>query len=226
MIFTIVQMKNRIIELSKRIKKNSVIADIGSDHAFLSIYLLKNKIAKFVYNIDINSQPLNNGINNLKKTNFFSFTKNIQGDGLKNFNETDYLDYVVISGLGDKTIIDIIDNFPKKLVIKNLLLCSNNLGYELRKFLIKKKWKFIDEDIIYDKSYYYSLMILSKDEGIKYRSYKDLYFGKINLKQLKLNFKLVYKNRYDHIKMNHLDKYNKKIEKEYKLLNAQEWINS
>ena len=37
------KLSSRLLEISKNVKNNDIIADVGSDHAFLPIYLLENK---------------------------------------------------------------------------------------------------------------------------------------------------------------------------------------
>ena len=67
---------NRIAAIANRIKKEKcIVADIGSDHAFLALILLKNKKVGKIYNIEINEKPLNVSINNTKE---YIKTKNQQ----------------------------------------------------------------------------------------------------------------------------------------------------
>ena len=197
--------------------KKALVADIGSDHAFLAIQLLKNKQVKTVYNIEINQKPLDTGIRNLKANYVYKDTVNVVNDGLKNWNLTKYFDYVVISGMGGKNIVEILKN--AKVKIKNLILCPNNNALMLRKYLSKNKWKFVYETIVHESKYVYPLMLVAKTKGIKYTNNKDWYFGKLNLKQKGDNFIKMNKERLNYLKKNKIAKYNKKYAMEVKLLN-------
>ena len=74
---------NRINAIVKRIKKKEcIVADIGSDHAFLALSLLKNKNLGKIYNIEINEKPLNITINNTKQYAKTKKVINVLNDGL------------------------------------------------------------------------------------------------------------------------------------------------
>ena len=195
----------------------ALVADIGSDHAFLAIRLLKNKQAKTVYNIEINQKPLDAGIKNLKANFVFKNTVNVINDGLKNWKLTKYFDYVVIYGMGGKNIVNILSK--AKVKIKNLILCPNNKFWALRKYLSKQKWKFVYETIVHESKYFYPIMLVSKSKGIKYTNNKDWYFGKLNLKQKETDFVKMNKERLKYLKKNKIVTYNQKYPLEEKLLN-------
>ena len=56
---------NRIDEIINQVtKKECVVADIGSDHAFVALKLLDKGFVKTIYNVEINEIPLQNSINN------------------------------------------------------------------------------------------------------------------------------------------------------------------
>ena len=46
---------------------NSIVVDIGSDHALLPIYLLNEKVINYAYVIEVNEGPMNNAIKNIEK---------------------------------------------------------------------------------------------------------------------------------------------------------------
>jgi tRNA (adenine22-N1)-methyltransferase len=87
-------------EIIKQITKPSVVVDVGCDHCYLAINLLQQKIATFVYNIDIAKKPLASGISNLRKAKLLDYTKNICNDGFSNLHEKIVANYCVISGIG------------------------------------------------------------------------------------------------------------------------------
>ena len=44
-----INLSKRLSKIACMVKENSVIADIGCDHALLDIYLLKNNIIKILF---------------------------------------------------------------------------------------------------------------------------------------------------------------------------------
>lgn len=192
----------RINQIINLIKHNSVVIDVGSDHAKVAIKLLTNKIASFVYNIEINRGPLDNTINNLNKYHLLSKTQNILNDGLKNLKINQKINYCVIAGMGAKNIIDILSNKSKDLKIENFILVPNNNAWLLRKYLKDNKFKVIYEEIINESNHYYELIQVSLKKGLKIKTIEDEYFGPYNLKDKTKVFIEYQKNKLVHLSKN------------------------
>ena len=215
---------NRINAIARRIKKKEcIVADIGSDHAFLALTLLKNKNVDKIYNIEINEKPLNVSINNTKPYIKTKRVVNVLNDGLSKWKYDKRFDYVVISGMGGKNIINIIKNIDGDIQIDNFILVPNNGTTSLRKFLSKQGWYFQYEQTILEHNYYYQLIHVSKHKTIKSllaKDKNDYYFGIYNLKHQSVNFNNMLKQRLEFIKNNpQAIKYNKNMKQEMELIN-------
>ena len=55
------KLSNRLKSIASLVTNEDIIADIGCDHAYLDIYLVKNKIIDKAYVSDVNYSALNNG---------------------------------------------------------------------------------------------------------------------------------------------------------------------
>ena len=204
--------------------KEAVIADVGSDHAFFFFFLLQQHRVKHVYNIEINELPLNNTITNLQKHSLLSQTTNVINDGLNNWKLTDRFNYVTISGMGAKTIADIIKNKPISLKVDYFIVVPNNNAHILRKLFTDNKYSIIHESIIYENGYYYELIECSTNpnEGLVISNEKDIYFGPVNLKENTELFKKKNIARYNYINNESILKFNSSLKKERDILH--EWI--
>lgn len=156
----------RLKAVSDLIEEGSKVIDIGCDHGLLDIYLTKNKKCNCLAT-DISSTCLKKAQDNIKKYNLDIETKVTNGlDGIDYEN----YDYVVITGMGFKTIKKILDGkYPNKLIIQ-----SNNNIEELKYHLLRK-YKLIDERIVYENDFYY--VILSFEKGKKRYRYADYVIG-------------------------------------------------
>ena len=112
--------KWRLETLSKNINLNEIVADIGTDHAFLAIYLFENKLANKIYASDNKEGPLVLAKRNILKRNIKDITL-ILGDGLEPYGNIK-VDTFVIAGMGGKTISNII----KKSKTSKLILEPRN----------------------------------------------------------------------------------------------------
>lgn len=218
-----------MIKLSNRLKtigdlvlsgKSSYIIDVGCDHALLDIYLLQNNSDLKIIASDIREKPLENAKKNIIKYSFLNKIELLLKDGIKDINKD--IDTAVISGMGEETIFDILNDGKEELNhINRLVISSNNKYIDIRKNIIKLGYIIKNELIVYEDGKYYIIMDFIKGKK-KYTS-KELYFGPILLKNKN---ELFYKY-YNYLKDTKLeilkgipkdnDKY-KELEKEIKLL--------
>jgi len=126
-----------------------VLADIGTDHAYLPIKVVKAGKAQLVYAADVNVKPLQQAKINVEKAQLTQEILPILSDGLNYFKEHQIrLDYVVIAGLGASTIAEILQNDYSD--VKNYLICSNTNPIILRKLIKKRHWYIDNEFFIID----------------------------------------------------------------------------
>jgi tRNA (adenine22-N1)-methyltransferase len=184
----------RINSIIKNIKPNSVVADIGSDHALLSTSLLSHTPVKHIYNVEKNSGPFQVTVSNTKT---FPNVTNIQADGL-NFIIKEEIDYCVIAGMGAFNIINIMNNANAKKC-KSFILQPNSNTDDLRRFLQANGYFVVNEEIIEQNHIYYDLMVVSKHSGTPIVTEEDIYFGPINLKHKHNNFINMYRDIKSHI---------------------------
>jgi tRNA (adenine22-N1)-methyltransferase len=191
----------RINAIIKHIKPNSIVLDIGSDHALLSTSLNKHMHIKHIYNVEKNVGPLQKTINN---TSALHNVTNILANGL-NFNINDKnIDYCVIAGMGGINIINIMNNANANKCQTFILQPSNNAS-DLRRFLANRGYFIVYEEIIEERGIYYDLMVVSKHEGMSITTPQDIYFGPYNLKHPSDNFYKMFNQQKQHIIKNKLD---------------------
>ena len=165
----------RLLAIASLIDNGSSVLDVGTDHAYLPIFLSQNKKCKSIIASDVSSNALKIAKDNLKKYHIDD-VKLILSNGLDSINE-DY-DTIVLAGMGTSTIIKILEN--KKLP-NTLIISSNNDLYKLRKFMNKIKYKIKEEIVILEKNKYYD--IIKYQKGNEKLSYFKKMYGKSNDKK-------------------------------------------
>ncbi|MBE6148714.1 MAG: SAM-dependent methyltransferase [Firmicutes bacterium] len=163
-------LSGRLLTIAKLVKPNASVLDVGTDHAYLPIYLKESKVCKKVIASDISPNALEGARKNIEKFQVPDI-KLILSDGLEKI-EDDY-DTLIISGMGTKTIIHIL--YGQKLP-ENIILSSNNNLYELRKYMNKIGYKIKEEVTCYDKGKWYDIIYYEK--GIERLSEIKLLYGK------------------------------------------------
>lgn len=181
-----VKLSKRLYAIAKMVHKDSIVADIGCDHALLDIYLTSNNISKKSYACDVTEGALNQAKKNIKLYN----AKNIEtrlADGLSAIKKEDKVDTVIISGLGNHTIIDILTT--DNIILNNantLIIQSNTKVSEIRKSVVKMGYYIQDEKLVLEKDIIYTIIKFLK--GHKKYTKKDYIFGPILLKNKDLLF--------------------------------------
>lgn len=185
---------NRIEAIASLVDNDALVVDIGTDHAYLPIYLYENDITKNIVASDISSNALLFAKNNLEKYNLSSKIKLVVSDGFKNLNEC--FDIAIISGVGTETIKKILDN---EVLPNKLILSSHKNVSDLREYMFKIGYKIEKEIIVYENNIYYNIIkyVKGKDNLSKY----DLLLGlsnDINYKKHLLNkYKEIYEKSHD-----------------------------
>ncbi|AJM71803.1 tRNA (adenine(22)-N(1))-methyltransferase [Mycoplasma yeatsii] len=156
-------ISKRLKSVSLLIDNANVVADIGTDHAYLPIYLVKNNKAKKVYACDLNKKPLQSAKENISKFGFDSQIFTILSNGLEFVsNESiENIDIVTICGLGSQTILDILSKDHKK--ISKYIICSNTQISQIRKWTVDKDFKITHEQFVIDDKHCYWIAVVDKN---------------------------------------------------------------
>ncbi len=213
-------MNNKRLEVIYNAFDKELVIDVGSDHGYLPLELLKNSRAKKAIIIEVNAGPLNNAKKNTIKYGLTNSVEMILSDGLNKLDGKKIENAgIIVAGMGGKLITQIINNDIDKFKKAKLFLQPNNNEPELRKFLTNNNFVVIDEVLVKDDGIIYEVIIaefgtqnLTKEEvmfGIKLDK-SPLFEEKWKEQQIYLE-KLILK-----IKNNGHE--NKKLEKEYDLI--------
>lgn len=168
---------NRIDYITSLATGYKSLADVGCDHAFISIKALKNYGVKKAYALDINDGPLENARMNVKSNGLEDNIEIIKSDGLTNLN--DVVECIIIAGMGGVLISKIInDSLEKVNHSKRLILSPNNEEAILREYLSNNGFKISDEHIIQDAGHYYEIIEAIPLENEKISNI-DILFGPI-----------------------------------------------
>ena len=152
------------MELSKRLNwimnemdKADVIMDVGTDHGYIAIELIKRNIAHKVIASDINKDPLNTAKLNVSLEGLSSKIDLRLGGGLAPVKNNE-VQGVLIAGMGGNLIRDILEkDIDKVKNMKYLVLQPAQNPEVLREYLYTGNYEVIDEDVCEDEGKYYEL---------------------------------------------------------------------
>ena len=156
-------LPKRLLAVARYVKNNDSVADIGSDHGYLPIYLAKNYMLKGLYASDNKKGPYRRLLKNVVDAGLENSIICDLADGLEHLPAS--IDTLVIAGMGGEQIIDILSNDADKLKnIKKILLIPHVQAKEVRQAL--NQWHFMikAEEIVEEDGHFYSLIIAEPGE--------------------------------------------------------------
>lgn len=101
-------LNSRLLKIAEMVRKGDRVADIGTDHAYLPVYLIKNGVSKEVFACDVADGPLENARRNIEKTKTSGVMLR-KGDGLSAVKPHE-ADTFVLAGMGGDLIVRLLDN--------------------------------------------------------------------------------------------------------------------
>ncbi len=104
------QLKNRLYTVSTLVPRGARVADIGTDHGHLPIYLIQQGISPFCLACDIKEKPLQNAEENIRKTGILTIDTRL-GSGLEPV-AAEEVDCITICGMGGEVIASILEAAP------------------------------------------------------------------------------------------------------------------
>ncbi|MBF8981982.1 SAM-dependent methyltransferase [Lutibacter sp. B2] len=152
----------RLLKVSEFVKNGEMVADVGTDHAYIAVYLVENEISKKVIATDVNEGPLNSANKNIK---LYGFENNIEtrlGNGLEKIKPNE-VDTVIIAGMGGLLIRDILLGYPNVTKsIDKFVLQPMVAQDELREWLVNNGFCIVDEALVREEHRIYEIMVVKK----------------------------------------------------------------
>lgn len=170
-----VKLTPRLEAIAKYVPDDYSVADIGTDHAYLPVYLLMQKISLKVIATDIHEKPLSAAIALIEMLNLTRKIDIRLGDGLHVLEPAE-ADVIVLAGMGGGTIAHILEESPEVIVtVKRLIIQPMVHPQRVRNWLAENKFEIVDEDLVEDDGKIYEI-IVAEPGNAKY-TFEESYIG-------------------------------------------------
>lgn len=157
----LLQLQPRLQLLADLVPQGARLADIGTDHGYLPVWLIQQHRIDFAIAADVGQEPLEHA----KRTAVECGVAGVDFrlcDGLRGVS-SDEIDTVVIAGMGGETIIHILSATPwtaRQGRYRLLLQPMTKVG-ELRRWLANNGYCFTAEHLVWDKEFLYPVMVVT-----------------------------------------------------------------
>ena len=154
-----IKLSNRLAAVAEKVPQGATVADIGTDHGYLAVYLVVEGISPSIVATDRAKGPLASA---KQLVELLSLSHKIDmrlGDGLAVLKPGE-VNTVCIAGMGGMAIIDILKEQPEvvnqtqRFIFQPMRGASN-----LRKYLVENGFQIIDEDLAIDDGFYYEVIV-------------------------------------------------------------------
>lgn len=182
---TDILISDRLEKIASLITNNASVADIGTDHGYLPIYLVKTGRAKRVIACDLRKKPLEKAIKNAAEAGVSDMIDFRLSDGLEAL-EPGEAKTLVICGMGGFAIQKIlIKGFESGKIPAgtDFVLSPHTDRESLSRFLYENGFKLDEEILLHEKAAYYILWKCSFDGVRRVVSAADHAYGAILLER-------------------------------------------
>ena len=182
---TLPGIDTRLLRASRFIRESAYLADVGTDHAYLPIYLTLIGRIDRAFASDINDGPVLRAKQSIAKYGVGDKVEVVKAAGLDGVGDREITD-VVIAGMGGELIASILSDAPWiKNEKYNLVLQPMTHPEILRKYLLFEGFSIIGEDVVSDMEdkngkVYQIINATYTGEKCTYSS-TELLFGKLNI---------------------------------------------
>ncbi|EJT5924726.1 TPA: tRNA (adenine(22)-N(1))-methyltransferase [Clostridium perfringens] len=167
------ELSKRLKRIAEHVDKCESVADIGTDHGYIPIYLVKEGICKKAIASDINKGPIEKAKVNVAFEGVSNKVKCLLGPGL-NPLKVGEVNGVILAGMGGNLTRDILLADMDKVKKYDFIILQPAQNPEvLREFLYKNDYEIIDEDLIKDEGRFYELFKVKYNENSEKLVFED-----------------------------------------------------
>ncbi|WP_215829850.1 tRNA (adenine(22)-N(1))-methyltransferase [Pelorhabdus rhamnosifermentans] len=168
------KLGERLAAIAQMVLPGATIADIGTDHAYLPVELIRRgKVSRAIAG-DIHEGPYQAATVTVKEAGLSKQISVRLGDGLAVL-EPGEVDTVILAGMGGSTMIQILaaqGNVTASL--KQIILQPMNGAALLREWLHKQKWLFVEETLVEEEGHLYEIIRVMKQSEQMERAVQPL----------------------------------------------------
>lgn len=151
-------LDKRLSAVAALVRQGSRLADIGTDHAYLPVYLVQSGVCPSVIASDIGEGPLEAAHRTVTENGLTSEITLRLGDGLSTVSAEE-IDDIAIAGMGGETIVAILEAAPwVQDEGVRLILQPMTRAEDLRRWLLTHGFTVLEEHLIIDGRHLYPVM--------------------------------------------------------------------
>ncbi|MEK5079808.1 tRNA (adenine(22)-N(1))-methyltransferase TrmK [Solibacillus sp. FSL W7-1436] len=159
------KLSKRLETVASFVPTGAIVADIGSDHAYLPCYLVHKGIAARAVAGEVVKGPYESAVKQVRTEGLTDKITVRMADGLAAVEEADEITAVTIAGMGGPLIVSILEKHPEALkTVTRLILQPNIHAKAIREWAMANGWAIQDEVILEEDGKIYEVLVLQRGE--------------------------------------------------------------
>ena len=175
------QLSQRLSSVASMVTAGNCLADVGTDHGYVPIYLYERNIIPRAIAMDVNKGPLERAALHIAESGMKEAIETRLSDGLTALKPGE-ADSVVIAGMGGPLIIRILSAHPEVTEsLKELILQPQSEISEVRIWLYEQGYEIVEEHMVFEDGKYYPMFKAVKNPEAKKLTNLEYKYGKISV---------------------------------------------
>jgi tRNA (adenine22-N1)-methyltransferase len=182
-------LSKRLQAVADLVTPGNRVADVGCDHAYTAIYLVKNQISSHVIAMDVNQGPVDRARGNILKYGYQEKIETRKSDGLDQLKPRE-ADTLLIAGMGGALTVRILQAHKEVVEsVRELVLQPQSQIYLVRELMERIGFLITKENMIYEDGKYYVMMkaeakvMVAEANGFELENRVHFSFGRLLLEQ-------------------------------------------
>ena len=179
------KLSQRLTQVGEFVPQDAILLDVGSDHAYLPIHLVKTgRINKAIAG-EVVKGPYESAVANVQSAGLQDQISVRLANGLAAFEPTtDGVNTITIAGMGGHLIAEILEDGRDKLCqVSTMILQPNNGERHLRTWLQAHDFTISDEKILAENDKIYEIIVAHPGESVDRLTEAELCFGPFLLQE-------------------------------------------
>lgn len=152
------ELSSRLQAVASLVTAGYRIVDIGTDHAYIPIYLIQEGLAAAAIAMDVNKGPIKKAEEHVRENGVEGKIELRLSDGFEKLRASE-ADAAILAGMGGPLMIRILKEYPEVTSsMRELVLQPQSETGKVRAFLLEEGFLFIREDMVKEDGKYYPMM--------------------------------------------------------------------
>ena len=171
----------RLERVAAHMPAGARLADIGSDHGYLPVALMRRGLIAAAVAGEVALTPFHAAQRTVRDNGLEKQITVRKANGLEAIEPQDDITAISLCGMGGETIRDILENGKARLSGQERLILQPNGGEQpLRHWLMENSYRIVSEELLSENSFYYEIIVAERAGPVVY-SAEELYFGPLQM---------------------------------------------